>query len=634
MKQAPYGSWRSPLATDRVVGDSLRLSEPRIGGATLYWVEGRPAERGRCVLMRCDARSGVGEVLPASYSVRSRVHEYGGSPLAVGNGVLCFVNDPEQCLYTLEPDGPRRLTPPDGRRYMDLALDVARRRVLCVCEDHGAPGEPVTTLIAVDLADGRVRSLKRGADFYATPTPSPDGSRLAWIEWQHPDMPWDATRLMIARIGPDGMPLDAQCITGSRESVQQPAWRAEGTLHFISDRDGWWNLYRWNGAQSERVTRERAELAGAPWVSGGSSYVVQGEELYCVLARDGRKELVRGSLHDGALTPFGLPFTDIEGLRVANGRAVFIGATPRSARAVIELDLDGNAWREVRPSSSAALDDDDVSLPEALSFATGAGEVAHAFYYAPRNRAFSAASGERPPVLVKCHGGPTSCASAALDLRTQFWTSRGFALLDVNYRGSTGYGRTYRERLYGEWGVVDVEDCVRAAAHVADEGRVDGERALITGSSSGGYTVLCALVSHERFRAGASYYGIADLALLVSDTHKFESRYTQRLVGDDPSTWRARSPIHHVDRIRCPVIFLQGLDDRVVPPEQSQHMVAALRARGVPVAYVELAGEGHGFRRAESLCRALEAELGFHQRVLRITPSEPLAPVAIEPPLS
>jgi dipeptidyl aminopeptidase/acylaminoacyl peptidase len=446
-------------------------------------------------------------------------------------------------------------------------------------------------------------------------------------------MPWDATALMLACVGDDGGLHDVRRIAGAGESIQQPAWHADGTLYFISDRDGWWNLWSWNAAQPVQVTRARAELAGAPWVSGSVSYALCGREVFCAVNRDGRRQIERARLDDGRLEPLALPFTDVESLRAEDGRAIFIGASERRARAVVELDLDAGGCSELRASSSVVLDDDDIATPEALSFATGAGETAHAFWYAPRNGAFAAPASERPPVIVKCHGGPTSCALPALELRIQYWTTRGFALLDVNYRGSTGWGREYRERLYGGWGVVDVEDCVRAAQHVACEGQADGARALITGSSSGGYTVLCALVGYDAFRAGASHYGIGDLALLVSDTHKFESRYTQRLVGDDPAVWRERSPLHHADRIRAPVIFLQGLEDRVVPPEQSQQMAAALRARGVPVAYLEFTGEGHGFRRAETLRRALDAELYFHARVLGLAPAEPLEPVAIEPPL-
>ncbi len=633
MRRSPYGSWRSPLSTEQAVAASVRLSETRIDRSGIYWIEGRPEESGRCVLVRRNGAGRCTEPLPSSFSVRSRVNEYGGTPYAVRDGRLCFVNDRDQSLYALDPGGPRRITEPDGRRYADIAFDTHRPRMLCVCEDHGVGGEPVTTLVAVDLRDGRMQTLARGADFYAMPAASPDGARLAWVEWRHPNMPWDSTELIVARIGEDGGLVDAHRVAGAGESVQQPTWHADGMLYFISDRDGWWNLYRWNGAQTERVTREVAELGGAPWVSGSVSYALSGRELLCVVTRNGRKELARGRLEDGVLASLRLPFTDMESLRIGGDRAVFIGASPRRARAVVELELDTLRIRELRASSSVTLDDEDIATPEALSFATGAGEQAHAFYYAPRNRAFSAPATERPPVIVKCHGGPTSAASAAFDPRVQFWTTRGFALLDVNYRGSTGYGRAYRERLYGEWGIVDVEDCVRGVAHIAAEGCADGDRAVITGSSAGGYTVLCALVGYERFRAGASHYGIGDLALLVSDTHKFESRYAQRLIGDDPEIWRERSPIHHVARIDCPVLFLQGLEDRVVPPEQSQRMVAALRARGVPVAYLEFAGESHGFRRAETLRRALEAELDFHARVLGLAPAELLEHVVIEPPL-
>ena len=633
MKRAPCGSWLSALASERVVAQSLRLSEPRLDGDCSYWIEGRPAEGGRCVLVRRDARGACTDLLPPGYSARTRVNEYGGGTYAVRGERLCFSNDPDGCLYALETGGPRRLTAPAARRYADLAFDPTRPCILCVCEDHGVAGEPVTTLVAIDLRDGGMHTLARGADFYATPAPSHDGRLVAWIEWRHPNMPWDSTALVLARVGDDGHLHDVRRIAGEGESIQQPAWHADGTLWFVSDRDGWWNLWRWSGAQPEQVTRARAELAGAPWVSGSVSYALSGGEALCALSHDGSKRLASARLDSGEIEPLPHPFTDIESLRAERGRAIFIGATERQPRAIVELDLHSGRARELRASSGVALDDGDIATPEAVTYGTGDGETAHAFWYAPRNKDFAAPAGERPPVIVKCHGGPTSCAVPALDLRIQYWTTRGFALLDVNYRGSTGYGRAYRERLYGGWGVLDVEDCVRAARHVARTGGADGERALITGSSSGGYTVLCSLVRHDTFRAGASHYGIGDLALLVSDTHKFESRYTQRLVGDDPAVWRERSPLHHADRIRAPVIFLQGLEDKVVPPEQSRQMAGALRARGVPVAYLEFAGEGHGFRRAETLRRALEAELWFHTRVLGVAPAEPLEPVVIEPPL-
>jgi dipeptidyl aminopeptidase/acylaminoacyl peptidase len=636
VKIAAFGTWSSPVAADRIAVDSLRLSEPRIDGERVFWVEGRPAEGGRCVLVRHDADGTCGDVLPPSYSVRSRVNEYGGGPYAVRGDLLCFVNDPDQCLYLVRPDGVKRLTAPGGRRFADLVLDVGRQRVLCVCEDHEAPGEPLTTLVAVDLESGGMRTLARGADFYATPMPSADGSRIAWVEWRHRNMPWDRTELWVANVDTRGGLHDPRRVAGGGESIQQPAWHEDGTLYFVSDRDDWWNLQRWDGARTSSVTHERAELAGAPWVSGTTSYALLPDgSILCAVTRDGRRELERARLADGAFTSLHLPFTDVEGVRVAHGRAVFIGATPLRQRAIVSLDMETRRWRELRAASTIALDPRDVSVPQPLAFATGADETAYALYYAPTSAHHTAPPpDERPPLIVRCHGGPTSSAVAALDLRTQFWTSRGFALLDVNYRGSTGFGRGFRERLYGGWGLVDVEDCARAAEHVAAEGLADGARAVISGSSSGGYTVLCALVRGDDFRAGARHYGIGDLELLVRDTHKFESRYVQRLVGEDPRVWRERSPVHHADRIRSPVLFLQGLDDRVVPPEQSRRMAAALRARGIPGALIEFAGEGHGFRRAANVQRAFEAELDFHARVLGFSPADTLTPVDIDPPLS
>jgi dipeptidyl aminopeptidase/acylaminoacyl peptidase len=633
MKVAPYGTWRSPLAAAAAVGASLRLSEPRAVAGSTFWIEGRPAEGGRCALVRCDPSGACADVLPAGFSARSRVNEYGGGVWCTDGTRLCFVHDEDQCVYALEPGGPRRLVPQGARRHADLVLDPQRPVVYCVREDHDAGGEPETTLAAIDLRAGGARVLARGADFYAAPAPSPDGRRIAWIEWRHPHMPWDATELWVADLL-DGGALGARTriAGGARESVQQPRWH-RGSLYFVSDADGWWNLYRWDGAQVARITRERAELAGAQWVFATATYAPIGNAALCVAARDGVRRLIRADLDDGHITDVPTPFTEIEGLHADGGRAVFIGAHGQRPRAIVELDLASGAWHELRASSPALLDADDIALPQALAFPTGEGETAHAYYYGPRNEGHTAPAGERPPVVVRCHGGPTSAASTALDLRTQYWTTRGFALLDVDYRGSTGYGRPYRERLYGNWGLFDVEDCVGAASHAAQAGLADGERAVISGSSAGGYTVLCALVASDRFRAGASLYGIGDLALLIADTHKFEAHYTQRLVGPDPATWRERSPLHRVERIRRPVLLLQGAEDRVVPPEQSRRMAAALRARGVPVAYVEFAGEGHGFRRGETLRRALEAELDFHARVLGIEPADRSEPVVIEPPL-
>jgi dipeptidyl aminopeptidase/acylaminoacyl peptidase len=631
-KRAPYGSWVSALSAGQIVAESVRLAEARLAGDRTWWIEGRPHEGGRSALV-CATRESVFDVLPEGYSVRSRVHEYGGGAYAVRGTQVCFVNDSDQCVCLLEPGGPRRLHAAGSRRHADLAFDPCRPRIYCVCEDHGAPGEPVTSLVAVDLEGGRVQTLAEGADFYSSPRPSPDGRQLAWISWRHPYMPWDATELWVAALGDDGRPGSPRLVAGrGAESIQQPSWHGNA-LYFLSDRDGWWNLYRWDGAQTLQITRERAELGGAPWVFAASTYALTGDEFLCVPARDGRRSLVRTRLDGRAVNALAAPYTEVESLRADGGRAVFIGATPSRGRAVVELDLATGTFRDLRSPAGRLLEDDDISAAQAFAFDTGAGETAHAWYYAPRNREYGPAAGERPPVIVKCHGGPTSCASAALDLRVQYWTQRGFAILDVDYRGSTGYGRAYRERLYGGWGVIEVEDCLRAVEHAAGAGLVDGERAVISGSSSGGFTVLCALVAGTRFRAGASHYGIGDLELLISDTHKFESRYTQRLTADDPAVWRARSPIHHVDGIDAPVLFTQGLEDRVVPPGQSQTMVRALRARGVPVAYLEFPGEAHGFRRAATLRRALEAELAFFGLVLGVQPADELEALAIEPPL-
>jgi acetyl esterase/lipase len=633
------GSWPSPITSSLIVEQTRGLGEPQLDGGMLYWLETRPAEGGRNVIMRTDAGGDIETLTPDGYNVRSSVHEYGGGAYVVGGGSVYFVNHTDQRIYRQRHgEPPHPVTAPMQCRYADLTIDTSHNRLICVCEDHRGDGEPLNSLISIPLDAGehvgRVQ-VARGHDFYAGPRLSPDGRQLAFLTWDHPHMPWDATTLWQAEIRADGTLNAAVAIAGgSDESVFQPGWSPDGVLHFVSDRSGWWNLYRSRGGTIEALCERTAEFGLPQWVFGQSTYgFLNAREIICCHATGGLWQL--GILDTAArrLHAIDCRYTEISGIAAGNGRAVFEAGAPDAVAAIVTYHADDNTLTEIRNAGSLQVDGDYFSIPRPLEYPSGNGETAHALYYPPQNRDCQVPGNERPPLLVRCHGGPTACASGGLNLGIQYWTSRGFAVLDVNYRGSSGFGRAYRQALNGRWGVADVEDCVNGARHLVATGHVDGEQLAMRGSSAGGYTTLCALTFHDVFRAGASLYGISDLEALIRDTHKFESRYLERMIGPYPAArdlYRARSPLHHAAALAAPVIFLQGSDDKVVPPDQAERMVTALRERGVPVAYLLFEGEGHGFRRAETIKRALDAELYFYGRIFGFTPADPLEPIVID----
>lgn len=638
---APYGSWRSPVTTDALLAGTVNLGQIEIDGEDLYWCEGRPLERGRNVIVRRTPDGRVEDVTPAGFNARTRVHEYGGGAFTVAAGVVYFSHYGDHRLYRQEPGAePQPITPdvPEGAlRYADLIVDRARGRLICVREDHTASGrEAVNTLVSVDLDGARDATvLVAGADFYASPALSPDGARLAWLSWNHPNLPWDGTELWLADVLPDGTPANARCIAGgAAESVFQPQWSPDGTLYLVSDRTGWWNLYRWDGDRVTPVAPRDAEFGVAQWLFRQSTYAfASAERILCVYEEQSEATLAVLDTRTGALAPLDVPYTAVRYLRAGPGWVAFVGSSPTLVSAIVQVDLATGAARELRLGSTLPVDPDYISVPRPIEFPTGDGQTAYAFFYAPRNRDFVAPAGERPPLIVKSHGGPTSAAQATLNFGIQYWTTRGFAVVDVDYGGSTGYGRAYRERLYGRWGVVDVQDCVNAARYLVTVGLADPDRLMITGGSAGGYTTLCALTFTDVFKAGASHFGIGDLETIARDTHKFESRYMDRLIGPYPERadlYHDRSPIHFTDRITCPVIVLQGLDDRIVPPSQAEQIVAGLRAKRLPLAYVAFPGEGHGFVRAENIKRAIEAELYFYSRVFGFELADDIEPVEIE----
>ena len=641
MTVASYGTWISPLSARVIAAGALRISGITLDTGEIYWIEGRPSEGGRNVLVRRDANLHSSDLAPPGVNVRTRVHEYGGPAYIVSSGNAFYVNFADQRVYRLaefthpEPSNTPAPITPEGFFYGDFTIDRTRQRLICVREDHTQPDrEPVNTLVSLPM-DGSMSAgdvLASGDDFYSTPRVSPDGSRLAWLAWRHPQMPWDGTELWVAQFREDGSLDKPGRVAGSEsESIYQPGWGPDGTLYFVSDRTGWWSLYRVDPTGSvQPVLREpieRAEFGRPQWVFGTATWAFAGpSRIVASYTRDGRWHLALIDLATGTLTNIATDVQPHEWLAASETYAFFVAGSTTSPDALVGLELATGATETVRIAASLYIDSGYVSVPEAIGFPTTGGQTAHAFYYAPRNKDFSAPPADTPPLIVISHGGPTTAAKGTLDLQIQFWTSRGFAVADVNYGGSSGYGREYRQRLNGQWGIVDVDDVVNAALFLSRGGpagppKADRKRLIIRGGSAGGYTTLAALAFHpEVFGAGASYYGVSDVEVLARDTHKFESRYLDTLIGPYPEKqdlYRARSPIHFVDQLACPLILFQGLEDKVVPPNQSQMMADAVRAKGLPVVYLTFEGEQHGFRKAETIIRCLESELEFYRSVFR-----------------
>jgi dipeptidyl aminopeptidase/acylaminoacyl peptidase len=637
-KIAPYGSWKSPITADLVAGADVGLEQIRLDGDDTYWIERRALEGGRKTIVRRSAHGQVMDVTPLSFNSRTRVHEYGGGDYAVSKGTIVFANFADQRLYIMRKAGlaPRPLTPVGDLRYADGVIDGRRNLLFCVREDHTAQGEAINTVVSLDLKQGGAGNvLVSGNDFYSSPRLSRDGTRLAWLTWNHPNMPWDGTELWLGELDEGGsLKNKVRVAGGASESIFQPEWSPDGTLYFVSDRTGWWNLYRWKQEKVEPVCPMEAEFGEPQWVFGGSLYAFESaERIICSYSREGRCYLGRIDIGRRALEPVEIPYSAISRVQAAEGRVVFIAASPTERTAIVAWDPDTSGYQVLRRSGESTVDFGYLAVPRSIEFPTTGGLTAHGIFYAPTNCDFAAPADERPPLLVMSHGGPTSATSTSLRYAVQYWTSRGIAVLDVNYGGSSGYGREYRDRLKGRWGIVDVDDCVNGVRFLVERGEADGSRVAIRGGSAGGYTTLCALTFRDTFKAGASHYGISDLEALARDTHKFESRYLDSLIGPYPARrdlYVERSPIHFTERLACPMIIFQGLEDKVVPPNQAEKMVEAVRSKGLPVAYLTFEGEQHGFRKAENIKRVLEAELYFYAKVFGFELADPVEPVRID----
>ncbi|MEO0866951.1 MAG: S9 family peptidase [Cyanobacteria bacterium J06642_11] len=636
VKTVSYGAWQSPITSEVIVSSSIRLGSIQLDGGDIYWSELRPTEKGRNLIVRRTADGAIADITPDTFNVRTRVHEYGGGAYWVDQGDIFFANFLDQRLYQQSSDDfPKPLTPEQSLRYADGVVDRARQRLICAREDH-TQGEQavVNTIVAISLEDQTQTVLASGYDFYSTPRLSPNGTQLAWLSWNHPNMPWDGTELWVAEIAADGTLAQPQKVAGGlSESIFQPQWSPDGILYFIGDATGWWNLYRWQHQIVESLYPLEAEFGAPQWSFGMATYgFASAQQLVCTYKRDGVQHLAQLDTTTLTLTEIETPYASVSGLKVGKDFIVFLGGSSGQPSVLVRLNLLTAQTTELRRSSTLEIDEGYLSIPEMITFPTNNNLSTYGIYYPPKNQDYVSPDGSCPPLLVKSHGGPTAATSANFNPAIQYWTSRGFAVLDVNYGGSTGYGRAYRERLKGNWGVVDIDDCVNGANYLVAQGKADPDKLAIDGGSAGGYTTLGALTFRDVFKAGASYYGVSDMTALAMDTHKFESRYLDSLVGPYPERkdlYEARSPINFTDQLSCPVIFLQGDEDKIVPPNQAELMVDALKKKNIPVAYLLFEGEQHGFRKADNIKRALDAEFYFYSQVFGFEPAEAIEPVEI-----
>jgi dipeptidyl aminopeptidase/acylaminoacyl peptidase len=636
-KIAPYGSWKSPITSDIVASALIGLGQIELEEKDVYWCEMRPSDNGRYVIVKHSPVEGTVDINPPPFNARTRVHEYGGGSYKVLKKEVFFTNFADQRIYKMKHgNNPKPITLETELRHADFEFDTIRERLICVREDHREKGkEAENTIVSMNLDGKKVKTLVYGNDFYSSPRISHEGKYLAWLTWNHPNMPWNKNELWIGKLNPDGSIKEQIRINKNiAESIVQPLWSPDNILYFVSDRNNWWNIYCWKEGEVKTVYPKEAEFSEPQWIFAQSNYDFMSEnKIICSFTQGGQWQIAQMNIETGKLKVIKTPYTYISSLHTTCDKAVFIGGSPEETNSIVRLDLKTLDIEVLRRSSKITVDPEYLSQPRPTEFPTEKGLTAYGIYYKPRNKNYTAPMGTLPPLLVSVHGGPTASASTTFSLKIQFWTSRGFAVFAVNYGGSTGYGREYRKRLHGQWGVVDVDDSVNAAQFLIKLGEVDEKKLAISGGSAGGYTTINSLTFRDTFKAGASYYGISDLETFVKDTHKFESRYLEWLIGCYPEKkdlYYQRSAINFLNQLDVPMIFFQGLDDEIVPPNQAELIVEALRKKGRPVAYLPFEGEQHGFRQAKNIKRSLETELFFYSRIFGFTPADHIEPIEIE----
>jgi dipeptidyl aminopeptidase/acylaminoacyl peptidase len=619
-KNIEYGFWPSSITAEQLSSASVRYAEPKIDQDTIYWLESRPSEQGRSVLVQYK-NGRARDLLSNEFNLRTRAQEYGGACYAIGQQQIFFVNDFDQAIYLadLQTQTYQRLSPEGNFRYADLWLDRQHNRLLVIRETYSKNiTHPVTDIIALDLESGQITSLISGQDFYSNPRVSPCGTQLSFLTWNHPSMPWDSSYCVVCSLDVNGIPTSQTIVAGGEdESVFQPQWTADNQLIFVSDKSNWWNLYLWNGKSCNTIYPMDAEFATPQWVFGMSSYgFLDNNHLLCSYTQQGQWHLATINWREKTLQKIETDCCDIGNMVCSNSQAVWIGATTYKTSSIYHWQ---NNSIDVLTKNSQAINSQDISKAVAIEFPTANQQQAYGFFYPPTNSQIESDPNRAPPVIVICHGGPTGACETGLNLKIQFWTNRGFAVVDVNYRGSTGYGRQFRDSLNYQWGIADVEDVCAAVDYLVEKGWASNNIKIIRGSSAGGFTVLAALTFSNHFSLGCSLYGIGDLEALAKDTHKFETHYLDGLVGAYPemqNIYRQRSPIRHIEKLNCPVIIFQGLQDKVVPPNQAEAMVEALKQKNIPVDYVTFADEGHGFRQAGTIKTLYDKELAFYQKFL------------------
>jgi dipeptidyl aminopeptidase/acylaminoacyl peptidase len=619
-QKIPYGFWPSSISTDYLTAQSIRYSEVKLYNHKIYWLETRPNEKGRSVLV-CYENQQLTELLPSTFSVRTRAQEYGGSCYCLTDKAIYFVKDQDQAIYQFDSatEDIQQISPEGSYRYADLIIDSHHGRLIAVRENHQESKlHPKSEIISIDLQNSSCKVLVEGDDFYSNPQISPNGTQFSYLAWNHPQMPWDGSTCVVTDMDSQGNISSKKVIAGSTtESIFQPLWSPTGELFFVSDRNNWWNIYTWDGSSIRCIYELHAEFATPQWVFGMSTYgFLNDQEIFCCYTQNGQWKLATINTTTHQFIPIKQDFCDISSISTHNHQAAFIANTATTSNQIFVYQ--GKAITAIT-ANTQYLSLADIAKAKAIEFPTKDGEIAYGFYYPPTHSSIDYDENHKPPLIVLCHGGPTGACETGFNIKIQFWTNRGFAVVDVNYRGSTGYGKLFRDSLKHHWGIKDVDDVCSAAEYVVSQGWVDPNKTIIRGSSAGGFTVLAALTFADTFAIGCSLYGIGDLEALAKDTHKFEAHYLDNLIGEYPQRrdlYLARSPIYHSAQLNCPVIFFQGLQDKVVPPEQAEAMVNALKQKNIPVEYVCFAEEGHGFRQANNIKILYEKELAFYQKFL------------------